>query len=116
MQVKHPRDIGREARTCRRILMLRQHEVARAVGVSRQWLSALEKGKATLELGLVLRAFDELGLEITVTRAAEPPIWTRPFTADAEMREARTLFGRRRRRFHQRQRERDIREGNLAVD
>ena len=113
MDIRNPRDIGREARVTRRFRMLRQSEVARAAGVSRQWLGALEQGKATLEIGLVLRTFEALGIDLNAVRAA-PPAWTVVLTADAEMREARTLFGRRRRRHRERMRERDIAEGNLA--
>ncbi len=50
MDIKTPRDIGREAAGRRRFLMLKQGDVARACGVSRQWISALEHGKPTLEL------------------------------------------------------------------
>ena len=99
MEIRTARDIGREAAACRRFLRLRQGDLARACGVSRQWISALERGKPTLELGLVLRAFEELGLDLSAKRAAEPPPWTRVLTADAEMREMRSLNARRRRRL-----------------
>ena len=113
MQIKNPRDIGREARTCRRFLRLKQADLARACGVSRQWVSALEAGKPSLELSLVLRAYAELGLDLTAARAPDPPRWTRVLTADAEMREARSLNARRRRRLEARMRERAVQEGNL---
>jgi transcriptional regulator with XRE-family HTH domain len=114
MELKTPRDIGRQARACRRFRMLRQSEVAAAVGVSRQWIGDLEKGKPTLELGLVLRAFEELGLDLTATRTPTPPPWTVPLTLDAELREWRSINARRRRRMQARQREADIAAGNQA--
>ena len=114
MEIRTPRDVGREAARCRRFLRLKQSDLARACGVSRQWVSALESGKASLELGLVLRAFEELGLDLTAKRADEPPRWTRVLTADAEMREMRSLTARRRRRLEERQRERDLRAGNVV--
>ena len=39
-----------------------QEELARAVGVSRRWVSSFEQGKATAEVGLVLRTLDALGI------------------------------------------------------
>ena len=105
-----PRVTSAARRATRRFRMLRQSEVARAAGVSRQWLGALEQGKATLEIGLVLRTFEALGVDLHAVRAA-PPDWTVQPTADAEMREARTIFGRRRRRYRERMHERDIAEG-----
>lgn len=40
--------------------------MAASVGVSRQWLSAFEGGKPTVNLGLVLRVLDRLGLRLEV--------------------------------------------------
>lgn len=48
-------------------LGLSQDQVAALAGVSRKWLSEFERGKATAELGLVLRLLNGLGLEIAVT-------------------------------------------------
>ena len=115
MQIVNPRDIGREVRCARRRYMLRQADVARAVGVSRQWVSALENGKATLDLGLVLRAFDMLGLDLVAKLRADPPGWTVPLTAAAELREWQSLSRACHRRLEVRARVRAIREGNLTL-
>ena len=114
MDMRTPRDVGREAATYRRFLRLKQSDVARACGVSRQWISALEQGKATLEIGLVLRAFEALGIDLVAKRVPDPPKWTIVLTADAEMREARTIYGARRRRLRAMVRERNIRAGNVV--
>lgn len=114
MQIVNVRDVAREVRGIRKRYMLRQGEVARALGVSRQWLSALEHGKATLELGIVLRAFDELGLDLVATRRETPPSWTRPLTEAAEMRERRSINRLRRKRMEARSRAWAIRVGNVA--
>ncbi len=114
MDMRTSRDIGREAKSYRRFLRLKQSDVARACGVSRQWISSLERGKATLEIGLVLRAFETLGIDLIANRVPDPPKWTIVLTADAEMREARTIYGARRRRLEAVVRERNIRAGNLV--
>lgn len=41
-----------------------QAQLADAAGVSRRWLSSLEAGKSTAEIGLVLRTLDALGLSL----------------------------------------------------
>ena len=116
MECRTPRDVGRHARACRHFHRLRQSEVAAAAGVSRQWINALERGKPTLELGLVLRAFEELGLDLTVKRADPPPSWTVPLTIAADIRESRSVNARRRRRMEARSRAWQIQVGNLAPD
>jgi HTH-type transcriptional regulator / antitoxin HipB len=63
MRVRTPKDIGLVIRERRRELGLDQAELARRVGVSRQWLVAIEGGKARAELGLVLRTLRELDLD-----------------------------------------------------
>jgi predicted transcriptional regulator len=37
--------------------------------VSRQWVSAFERGKASAEIGLAIRLLDALGLRLAVTDA-----------------------------------------------
>lgn len=64
MRVRTPLDVGLTIRERRRALGLDQAELARRVGVSRQWVVAMEKGKARAELGLVLRTLSALGIEL----------------------------------------------------
>ncbi|GLI00408.1 helix-turn-helix domain-containing protein [Phytohabitans aurantiacus] len=62
MRIGEPADVGRYVQERRRQLGLTQSQLATSAGVSRRWLSDLESGKATTELGLVLRTLNTLGL------------------------------------------------------
>ena len=64
MAVRSIRDIAAAARGRRQELGLTQAELGRRAGVSRKWISEFEAGKPTAELGLVLRALDELGFQL----------------------------------------------------
>jgi HTH-type transcriptional regulator/antitoxin HipB len=73
MIVRTPRDLGAAVRTRRRTLTLDQADLARQVGVSRQWLIGLEQGRPRAELALVLRTLRVLGLELDVQPEAPAP-------------------------------------------
>jgi HTH-type transcriptional regulator/antitoxin HipB len=64
MRVRTPHDIGLTIRDRRIELGLDQTELARRIGVSRQWLVEIEKGKPRAEIGLLLRALRALDLEV----------------------------------------------------
>ena len=49
-----------------------QGELAEAAGVGRKWLSQLENGKATAEVGLIFRLLRVLGYEVELL-ATPPP-------------------------------------------
>lgn len=66
MRVRTPQDIGLAIRDRRIELGLDQAELARRVGVSRQWLVEIERGKPRAEIGLLLRALRELELDVWV--------------------------------------------------
>lgn len=66
MRTRTPRDIGLTIRERRLQLGLDQAELARRVGVSRQWLVEIEKGKPRAELDLVLRTLRKLDLDVWV--------------------------------------------------
>ncbi len=89
LRIVHPFDVALAVRGRRRQLKLRQSEVARAAGVGREWLVALEHGKPTVELGLVLRTLAVLGIELDVLMPRRPPAWTVPLAAQAEVRRLR---------------------------
>jgi HTH-type transcriptional regulator / antitoxin HipB len=57
-------DLAAIIRGRRLSLGLSQEQVATRTGVSRQWVSELERGKPTAELGLVLGLLDALELDI----------------------------------------------------
>jgi HTH-type transcriptional regulator/antitoxin HipB len=64
MLIRTPTDLGAIIRDRRKELRLDQAELARRIGTSRQWIIAVEKGRARAELGLVLRALDALGIRL----------------------------------------------------
>jgi HTH-type transcriptional regulator/antitoxin HipB len=59
-------DLGFAIRDRRRKLGLDQAELAQRVGASRKWVVDVEKGKPRAEIGLLLRAFDALGLRLSI--------------------------------------------------
>ena len=73
MRIRTPLDLGLVIRERRRKLGLSQTELARKVGVGRQWVVAIERGKSRAELGLVLRTISALGLSITSEADDRPP-------------------------------------------
>ena len=66
MQIRTPLELGLVIREKRRKRKLSQAELAGKVGVGRQWVVAIEQGKARAELGLVLRTLSALGLQLTI--------------------------------------------------
>jgi HTH-type transcriptional regulator/antitoxin HipB len=61
-------DIGGLLRARRRELGLEQRQVAALAGVSRKFLSDLERGKASVQLDKVTAVADALGLRLSLTR------------------------------------------------
>ncbi len=76
MPIRTPRDLGATLRSHRRRRGLDQQELASKIGVSRQWLVEVEKGKPRAEVGLILRALQALDLRLELVETAVP-------TADA---------------------------------
>ena len=66
MKIRTPLDLGLAIRDRRRKLKLSQTELARRVGVGRQWIVAIEHGKSRAELGLALRTLSALDLLLRV--------------------------------------------------
>ena len=66
MHIRTPLDLGLVIRQRRRLLGLNQTDLASRVGVGRQWIVAIEQGKARAELGLVLRTIAALDLTLAV--------------------------------------------------
>ncbi len=71
MRIGSTRDLANTIRARRAAAGLTQTDLAAASGVSRQWLSALEHGKPTAELGLVLAVLDALNIQMELTE--RPP-------------------------------------------
>jgi HTH-type transcriptional regulator/antitoxin HipB len=68
MLIRTPRELGAIIRDHRRQQGLDQQELASKIGVSRQWVVEVEKGKPRAEVGLVLRALDALGVILSLAR------------------------------------------------
>ncbi len=64
---------GRDGRGRHIQLGLSQAELARRAGVSRDWVNSFEAGKPTVELMLVLRILEVLGLRLDVSGSADVP-------------------------------------------
>ncbi|MFT4564357.1 MAG: HTH-type transcriptional regulator/antitoxin HipB [Gammaproteobacteria bacterium] len=71
-------EFGRQIRLQRRQHGLRQAELAAMAGVGTRFVSDLENGKSTLELGRVIRVADIVGLSISVNRKS----WKQYLTED----------------------------------
>jgi len=71
VKAKTPVDVGSLVRARRKQLGMDQSQLAEKIGVSRQWIIEIEKGKPGAELGLVLRALQALGLRVDVAAPGE---------------------------------------------
>ena len=81
IRLRYPSDIGHTINAERQSRQMTQAEFAAEVGVSRKWLSEVENGKATVELGLVLAVFRKLELDLVAAERPRPP-----FDFDAALR------------------------------
>jgi HTH-type transcriptional regulator/antitoxin HipB len=63
-------DVAQMIRDRRLQLGLSQQVLAQKVGVTRQWIGMLERGKPTVELAAVLKAITALGLRLDVRAPA----------------------------------------------
>jgi HTH-type transcriptional regulator / antitoxin HipB len=70
MRIRTPTDVGLIIRERRRKLGLDQRGLAEKVGVSRQWIIAVEKGKPRAEVGLLLKTLDALGLGLDIEKTS----------------------------------------------
>lgn len=59
-------DLGLALRAVRRSSKVRLDDLAGMAGVSKQFASEVEHGKTTVQLGLVLKLLDELGVPLTM--------------------------------------------------
>jgi HTH-type transcriptional regulator / antitoxin HipB len=72
MLIRTPTDLGAVIRERRKQLGLDQAELAARIGVSRQWVIGIERGRARAELGLMLRALDALGIRLNASTGPAP--------------------------------------------
>lgn len=66
MHIRTPLELGAFLRDLRSKRGIDQGTLARQVGVSRQWIVAIEKGKPRAPIGLVLRTLNTLGVSLDV--------------------------------------------------
>jgi HTH-type transcriptional regulator / antitoxin HipB len=71
MRIRTTVDLGVLIRDRRIALGLNQKALADKVGVSRQWIVEIEKGKPRAEIALVLRAIDLLGIPLTANETTK---------------------------------------------
>jgi y4mF family transcriptional regulator len=87
MRVETTRDVGGLIREARRARGMTQEDLADSAGVTRRWLTDIERGiKARAELGLVLATLSTLGVELEATYPGgpvRPASW--PATEQAEL-------------------------------
>lgn len=74
MFVRSARTLGMLVREQRRRLGLTQAQLARRAGVSRQWLSGLERGREGAELGRVLRTLACVGVILKFEEQQPSPL------------------------------------------
>jgi transcriptional regulator with XRE-family HTH domain len=71
LRVTSVADLGLALRAARKGQRIRLDDLAATAGVSKQFASDVEHGKPTVQLGLVLKLLDELGLALLVDLPAE---------------------------------------------
>ena len=84
MRIRTPIDLGAVIRDRRKKLQLDQKSLAAKVGVSRQWIVEVEKGKPGAEIGLVLRTIETLGINLEVDETRKVTAQTRPPPVDID--------------------------------
>ena len=89
MRIRTPIDLGALIRARRKALRLDQKTLAEKVGVSRQWIVDVEQGKPRLEIGLLLRTADALGIVLTVDKPTQGTSLAHPVILDSIVDAAR---------------------------
>jgi y4mF family transcriptional regulator len=74
VELGNTRELGEFVRDQRRAAGLSQHDLAVRATVSRRWLSDLEAGKPTAEVGLVFKVVSALGLSVDIRPRPAPEI------------------------------------------
>lgn len=87
MRLDTPRHIGLYVKNRRRQLGMTQAQLAERAGVSQRWVSALEGGKASAEVGLVLQVFAALDVIIDTIEHENLPKVSHAVDLDAILRE-----------------------------
>lgn len=91
-------DVGSFVADVRRALNIRQIDLAQRAQVGRHWLMALERGKQSCEVELVMRTLETLGFEMVLTPYTPIPPWIVVAQHTAEARRRQTKARRNQRR------------------
>jgi HTH-type transcriptional regulator / antitoxin HipB len=83
MRIRSPSELGGLIRGRRRQLGLDQSALAQKVGVSRQWIIEIEKGKPRAAIGLILRTLNALGIFLDARN--EPEQKARPSASEIDL-------------------------------
>lgn len=81
MQIKTAADIGRMVREARLQVGLSQKALAAQAATTQPWISEMENGKETAEIGMVLRILSHLGLTLDLSGGTSQPqdaTWSNP--------------------------------------
>src|ERR1700753_1437479 len=71
MWARNTFEIGKIIRTARLRQKLSQAELARLLGTTQAWISEVEKGKETAQIGMILRALTHLGIRLRTDEATQ---------------------------------------------
>ncbi len=66
MDIQNAKELAAVVRKLRQDQRMTQAALAQAAGVGREWIIHLEKGRTTLELGMVLRTLRTLGVGLRI--------------------------------------------------
>jgi DNA-binding XRE family transcriptional regulator len=72
-QITDPASLGATLRTARRSVKLSQEMLSLQTGISRPTIRAIENGKATAHVGLVLQLCRDLGVTLHATLPEQEP-------------------------------------------
>ncbi|RED10670.1 helix-turn-helix transcriptional regulator [Pontivivens insulae] len=70
-RIHDPLSLGQALRTARKARAITQEELALQTGISRTTIRAIETGKETAQIGLVLQLCRDLGLTLTINEGEE---------------------------------------------
>ncbi|MBU2582595.1 MAG: helix-turn-helix transcriptional regulator [Alphaproteobacteria bacterium] len=86
LPLRRAEDIAGLIKSRREALGLSQQALADRLTVSRKWVNEIEQGNANAKLGLVLRALNELQIDITAHSGPQPkPTTAGPLDAEPEI-------------------------------
>jgi len=89
MKLTRPEDVGSLVRQRRRDLKLTQAQLAEKLDATQKYISQLESGKPTLQLGGVLKVFRELGIDLIVNLDNPSPSSIKPTETEPDKRRRR---------------------------